>query len=296
MLSSDTDVFVLLCFHFANHWAPKDVYMDPFSGGSKLISIKKSVNAKEHIMPSLVALHAISGCDTVPMMFGIGKVKSLKVVEKVPLVHIGEVNAELEEVIDQEKRFLAKCYGQVETSSSKNRRTIWINKTDGAKKTAKPPALQSLPPTDEALEINIKRVHYVAIMWKNCITGTPPELDPLEYGWEKDGESLRPIMLPDGTDVAPEKVLQMTRCKCSSSQCKTNRYSCVETGTNCSEFCECQDCENQKDLEKSESELKMIWSITIMKMILVIGGNKIQQHFCDLQTISFPMSTNNKGF
>ena len=91
-------------------------------------------------------------------------------------------------------------------------------------------------------------------MWKNCITGTPPELDPVEYGWEKDGESLRPIMLPDGTDVAPEKVLQMTRCKCSSSQCKTNRCSCVKTGTNCSEFCGWQDCENQKDLEKSESE------------------------------------------
>ena len=51
-------------------------------------------------------------------------------------------------------------------------------------------------------------------------------------------------MLPDGTDVAPEKVLQMTRCKCSSSQCKTNRCSCVKTGTNCSEFCGCQDCEN----------------------------------------------------
>ena len=197
--------------------------MDPFSGRSKLISIKKSVNAKQHIMPSLVALHAIPGCDTVPMMFGIGKIKSLKVVEKVPLVHIGEVNAELEEVIDEEKRFLAKCYGQVETSSSKNRRTIWINKTDGAKKTAKPPALQSLPPTDAALEINIKSVHYVTIMWKNSITGTPLELDPLECGRQKDSESLRPIMLPDGTDVAPEKVLQMTRCKCSSSQCKANR-------------------------------------------------------------------------
>ena len=167
------------------------------------------------------------------MMFGIGKVKSLKVVEKVPLVQIREVNAE---VIDERKRFVAKCYGQVETGSSKNRRTIWINKTDGAKKTAKPPALQSLPPTDEALEINIKRVHYVAILWKNCITGTPPELDPLEYGWEKDGKSLKPIMLPDGTDVAPEKVLQMTRCKCSLSQFKSNRCSCVKTGSNPSEF------------------------------------------------------------
>ena len=141
MLSSDTDVFALLCFHFANHWAPKDVYMDPFSGGSKLITIKKSVNAKQHIMSSLVALHAISGWDTVTVMFGIGKVKSLKVVEKVPLVQIGEVNAELEQVIDKGKRFVAKCYSQVETSSSKNKQTIWINQTDGAKKTAKPPAL-----------------------------------------------------------------------------------------------------------------------------------------------------------
>ena len=61
-------------------------------------------------------------------------------------------------------------------------------------------------------------------------------------------------MLLDITDVAPEKVLQMTRCKCSSSQFKTNRCSCVKTGTNCFEFCGCQDCENQKDLEKSESE------------------------------------------
>ena len=62
-------------------------------------------------MPSLVALHAISGCDTVPMMFDIGKVKSLKVVKKVPLIHIGEGNAELEEVIDKGKRFVGKCYG-----------------------------------------------------------------------------------------------------------------------------------------------------------------------------------------
>ena len=67
-------------------------------------------------MPSLVALHAISRCDTVPMMFGIEKVKSLKVAQKVRLVHIGEVNTELQEAIDKGKKIVAKCYGQVETS------------------------------------------------------------------------------------------------------------------------------------------------------------------------------------
>ena len=45
----------------------------------------------------------------------------------------------------------------------------------------------------------------------------------------------------------------MTRCKCSSSQFKTKKCSCVKTRTNSSEFCGCQDCENQKDLEKSGS-------------------------------------------
>ena len=46
---------------------------------------------------------------------------SQKVVEKVPLIHIEEVNTELQEVIDKGKRFVGKCYGQVETSSLKSR-------------------------------------------------------------------------------------------------------------------------------------------------------------------------------
>ena len=48
---------------------------------------------------------------------------------------------------------------RLKQAHQKNRQTIWINKTDEAKKTAKPQALQSLSPTDEALEISIKRMH-----------------------------------------------------------------------------------------------------------------------------------------
>ena len=104
---------------------------------------------------------------------------------------------------------MAKCFGLSETSSSKNRKTLWISKTDGAKKSAKPPTLKSLPPTDEALELNIKRAHFVAVTWKSCITGILPELDLCNYGWEKDGDSLRPTMLSIGKDVAPEMDLQI---------------------------------------------------------------------------------------
>lgn len=188
------------------------------------------------------------------MLFGIGKGKALKAVEKVPLHLIGDKDSAMDLVIQEGKKFVASCYGQHDESSSKNRRSIWVNKTDGAKKSAKPPALKNLPPTNEALILNIKRAHYVAFMLQHCITGCPPVLDPCDYGWEKreNGESITPTMLPRGVDVAPEQVLKMTRCNCSSSQCKSRKCACVKADVKCSEFCGCKNCENTTDLHSNE--------------------------------------------
>ena len=95
-------------------------------------------------------------------------------------------------------------------------------KTDGAKKSAKQPALRSLLQTDKALERNIKLSHYVAIMCENCVIDNPLQLNPCEYGWERnEGEKLlRSIMRPTGTKIAPDEILQTTHCKCVSTQCK----------------------------------------------------------------------------
>ena len=91
---------------------------------------------------------------------------------------LGREDASLNDVLLESKRFVAKCYGQNETSSSKNRLLLWTKKTDGAKLSAKPPTLQSLPPSDEALQLNIKRAHFQAMMWNNCTSGKPPCIDP----------------------------------------------------------------------------------------------------------------------
>ena len=45
---------------------------------------------------------------------------------------------------------------------------------------AQPPTLKSLPPTDEALELNIKRAHYQAMMWNKCIAGQPTCKEPCD--------------------------------------------------------------------------------------------------------------------
>ena len=77
-------------------------------------------------------------------------------------------------------------------------------------------------PTDEALEMNCKLSHYVAFMWGNCVTGKPPQLNSCEYVWEgnEKEESLRPTMLPTGIKISPDEILQITCCKCVSTEWK----------------------------------------------------------------------------
>ena len=64
-----------------------------------------------------------------------------------------------------------------------------------------------------------------------------------------------PIKLPNGVEVAPQEVLEMTRCKCITSGCRTKQCSCQQAGLFCSELCGCKDCKNKKpDFEQTDSE------------------------------------------
>ena len=63
------------------------------------------------MVSELLPAHALSGCDTVPMCHGIGKSKMLKAVtaKKYSLSLLGEVNADMEDVINQATAFMCKC-------------------------------------------------------------------------------------------------------------------------------------------------------------------------------------------
>ena len=106
--------------------------------------------------------------------------------------------------------------------------------------------------------MNVKLSHHVAVMWENCVIGNPPQLNSCEYGWERnEGEkSLRSTMLPTGIKIAPDKILQTTRCKCVSTQCNKNKFRCVRAGLNCSEFCHCQQSDYQIDMHKDDIEIE----------------------------------------
>ena len=83
-----------------------------------VIDICATVEKHRAIIPTLLAGHALSGCDTVAVCFGIGKGKMLKVLNTgLPLDMIGNIEADWSDVMKQATKFTAACYGKSKATS-----------------------------------------------------------------------------------------------------------------------------------------------------------------------------------
>ena len=241
IICDDTDVFVLLMHYYHLFKWNCDVLMEGTSGERRVISIREAVGQHSADIESLLALHALSGCDTVPQMSGIGKKKALNALRKGNLLQkLGNIDESLQSIVDEACKFITACYGVEKCSSIASARyTLWNKKLTN--KTA--PLLKSLPATIEVLTENIKRAHFQTAIWKHSHLQNPPTLDPIDYGWYKDTftSCLMPVMIPTGIKAAPAEVLKLIRCNCSSdSPCgPTSRCSCSKAQMSCSEFCSC---------------------------------------------------------
>ena len=91
VISSDTVVFVLLCsMYLVKGSGNAEVYMQDFNNDKNLISVNKTVEKYNDVIPSLITAHSLSGCDTFPTLFGIGKGNVLNVVKTHPLHFLGK--------------------------------------------------------------------------------------------------------------------------------------------------------------------------------------------------------------
>ena len=158
------------------------------------------------MVSELLPAHALSGCDTVPMCHGIGKSKMLKAVKakKYSLGLLGgEVNADMEDVINQAMAFMCKCYSMSNTASMTEARIkVWTARI-GRKAASKIPKLYSLPPTTEAFQLNVRRAHFQCAIWSKKIISA---------------------------HQAPDYIPKLVCCSCSSVQpCHSSRCGCVAT-------------------------------------------------------------------
>ena len=242
VVSDNTDVFVLLVYFYWELNLKNEILMRSTGEDRTLIDIGTTVIRNMGIVPSLVAAHALSGCDTVAPYCGIGKLTVVKKLrDGAQLNAIGDISADIETATEQAMLFISDCYGYKTASMTDCRIQLWIQKTSKARKSA--PPLKTLPPTDEAFTENVKRAILQIIIWYSTMEADPPDTDPTLYGWLKDivNKVLVAVGLPDNVSTAPEAVLNMIKCGCSStSPCSTKRCSCSSASVSCSIMCKCR--------------------------------------------------------
>ena len=234
VVADDTDVFILLLFHYLNERLTCPMFMISLIQQRSLMDIKATVQAHRSIIPGLPASHALSGCDTVPTFFGIGKGTVLKNLIAAPnsLSLFGCIDAPLSDI--------GACYGNRvgKETMSDVRYKIWTMKFGNTATSA--PKIQALLPTTEAFVENVKRSHLQMGTWKAALSLNPPALDPVEYGYvrHEPSKTLLPTTVPDGVTLEPDEIMTLIKCNCEgASACRNMRCSCSHSKLPCTLFC-----------------------------------------------------------
>ena len=244
VVADDTDVFILLLYHYWNERLTCPMFMISPIQQRSLIDIKTTVQAHRTIIPGLPAAHALSGCYTVPTYFEIGKGTVLKNLIAAPnsLSLLGCSGAPLPHVVDQATKFISACYSKTvhEKTMSDVRYQIWTTKFGNTATSAS--KIQALPPTTEAFVENVKRAHLQTGIWKAAVTIDPLTIYPVEYGYvrHEPSKSLLPTTVPDGVTLAPDDIMSLIKCNCEgASACRNMRCSCNRSKLSCTLFCKC---------------------------------------------------------
>ncbi|KAJ8355865.1 hypothetical protein SKAU_G00186590 [Synaphobranchus kaupii] len=154
ILSDDTDVFVLMVYWCWKVGITCHLQMERWDG--TVLNINLTVENLGEQCRSILAMHALSGCDTTSYPAGKGKVSALKAMRVVPddLLHfIGEEGATDLQITEAVRGFFLALYNQRKSAS------LNVARYDIYQKRKTPPALKTLPPTVRNAHLHGRRAY-----------------------------------------------------------------------------------------------------------------------------------------
>lgn len=249
ILGDDTDIFVLLLF-FIWHYKPQtQISMRKYN--NKVIDINATVSRLGDKCYDLLAVHALSGCDTVSFPFGKGKTSAINAMLKCELNLKSFTDSEIEEQewMKAGMDFLSYLYsGKIVGNLSDLRCMLFSKKRD-------PPKIKSLPPTTQSAAEHIKRARLQVLLWRAADKTAPPAylFNISLFGWQILDNI--PVPVYGNSEIAPKSVLQLIACRCKSEpKCSRNSCSCLSGGLPCTTYCNCkgsEGCANNKSKYES---------------------------------------------
>ncbi|KAL8621266.1 hypothetical protein ACOMHN_008091 [Nucella lapillus] len=244
IVSRDTDVLVLLVAHQPQ--LSIFVWMQTGTPRKKHFVHVHQINITDQQRESLLAFHAITGSDSTSQFAGIGKKSAWNVFLDNPhlLQRLGMEDFPDEEVLMDAESFVCKLYNP--NTQHTSTQPLRCDLFHSVKKT-----LENFPPTQDALNLHIKRSHYQALVWRRALETKPHLPTVVNSGWKlvtkETGDVIEPILLSRApTTETRQRFLELIDCGCTS--CATRRCSCWSSGQGCTRACRCKDCRNPHTL------------------------------------------------
>jgi hypothetical protein len=205
--SPDTDIF-FIALHFA---LQLDGIIVLFDSGKKIINLSELANSyTQDQCTALMGLHAFTRCDTTSAFKGIGKVKPIKKMQKMPkfvqfLANMGVSWDVSDALINGLEEFTCALYGRPRiTSVNDLRYQMLIEKCgdDGKINPSLNIDMANMPPCRQCLVQHIKRSNYQVAIWKRANIAVPDLPNPTDgHGWTLHDGKIEPLWV-DG-DVLP---------------------------------------------------------------------------------------------
>lgn len=245
--SPDTDVAVLACAYshqinarllFCTGTTQRQRYLDATAIGRKLGS---------DVCEALPGMHAFTGSDSTSAFVGKGKKQAFKlVVSDVDMCNAMRMVGSSFHIDDERLqacgRFVCSLYGYSGNDTDLVRYKLFCTKNAQT---------CHLPPTQDALKYHVKRANYQACIWRSALDAFATTPSPDGHGWDLKNDTLAIHWMDK--PPAPKALLLLISCKCSTSQCKGSRCSCLMNGLPCTDACECKSCANTPNIDPTES-------------------------------------------
>lgn len=242
--SPDTDVAAIGISH-----ADRIGHLLFATGTSKhqrLLDLTIISNHLEGLSPHLIALHALTGCDSVSSFHGKGKKGSLKVVMsdgrfQQALSDIGP-DYQISRLPPGMEELVCTIYGSKAKNVAEARFELFVTATTE----------KSLPPSVDALMMHVKRVNYQSKVWRSALLSRMEAPSPAGHGWKiVDGELA--VHWLEGP-YAPSSVLKTVKCGCRKTDCTGRKCLCHMQGLRCTVLCKCGNCSNQSLERQTDNE------------------------------------------
>ena len=179
-----------------------EIIFDTGRGNKKqLISVTKiAKQCTQEYCAALMALHACTRCDTTSASQGIGKVKLIKVIQKMPkfqkgLSKLGETWDVRDELFAALEEFTCILYGSLKFGGVNKLREMQLLKKCGNElSNIKNVDMSSLPPCKRSLVQHVRRVNYQVGVWRRAHLPKPNIPSPIpDHGWEMKDDQIQPL-------------------------------------------------------------------------------------------------------